>query len=405
MRVIKNVKKLEGKRVLLRVDFNVPLKNKVVMDDTRLLASIPTVEYLIKNKAKVILVAHLGRPNGKIVPSLKIDPVANKFGRLIKKKIKKLETKNWKLKKAEKEKILKEIEKMRPGQIAILENIRFSTDEEKNTGKLAKELSSIADIFVSDGFAVAHRASASVVGVAKYLPAYAGLLMEKELDGLSRISKRPKKPFVGIMGGIKTATKTPLIKKLLPKINYLLVGGGMLNTYLHLKGYKIGASVYEKSCTKKSLKCITRSKIIMPADLIVGNKKGDKYRLVSVGKKPGEICKKNEAIYDIGPETICLFSKYIKKSQTLFWNGAMGYFEQKPYNIGTLAIARLVASRSKGKAFGVVGGGETLQALEIVKMSEHIDLISTGGGAMLEFLSGKKLPGVQVLKKRLFSKY
>lgn len=399
IRGFKNLKNLENKRVLVRVDFNVPIKKGKVMDDSRLLASLPTIEYLIEKDAKVILVTHLGRPAGKVVASLKLDPIAVRFSTLLGKHVQKIDTGNWKMNDKKREALQKKIQQMRPGQVIMLDNVRFSPDEEKNSGTLAKELSELADIFVSDGFAVAHRASASVVGVAKYLPAYAGLLMEAEISGLEKIVKSYKKPFVGVVGGIKVATKAPLIQNILPKVDYLLVGGGLLNTCLHAKKYGVGGSVFDATCEKQALKCSKSKKIIMPIDVVVGTKDGKKFRLVSLGKKAHQVCGVNESIYDIGPETIGLFSKYIKKAQTLVWNGAVGYFEQPPYNIGTLSIARLIASRSKGKAFGVIGGGETIQAMEQVKMSEYVDLVSTGGGAMLEFLSGKKLPGIEILRK------
>jgi len=396
---IKQLRNLTGKRVLVRVDFNVPIERKKILDDTRLLASLPTIEFLIKNKAKIILISHLGRPDGKIVRSLKMDAIAAHLGKLLKRKVKKLETGNFKFNQKRRNYFEKQIDKMHPGQVVMLDNIRFSSDEEKNTGTLAKEISEFGDIFVMDGFSVAHRASASVVGIAEHLPAYAGLLLREEIKGLERVTKFPKKPFVAIMGGIKVATKAPVIKNLLPKVSYILIGGGILNTYLYARGYKVGDSIVDKGYKSDVLKFGGDRKVILPVDVIVGTKDGKSFRLVDLKKKPHQVCKKGEAIFDIGPQSICLFSSYIKKAQTIVWNGAMGYFEQEPYNIGTFSVARSVASRSKGKAFGVIGGGETIQAMEDVQMSEYMDLISTGGGALLEFLSGKNLPGVVALKK------
>ena len=398
MKSIKLVKKLKGKKVLVRVDFNVPVKNGKVLDDFRINATLPTIKYLSQAGAKVILVSHLGRPEGAIDPELKLDVIAGCVSSLLKKKVNKIDTRDFKFKKEELEDLRDSLDKLRNGQVVILENIRFSPYETKNTGTLARDLASLADIFVFDGFSVAHRDSASVTGVADYLPSYAGLLLEKEIEGLEKILKRPKKPFVAIMGGVKVETKAPVIKNLLPRVNNILIGGCILNTYLGCLGYGVGMSLVDKKCEAILEKLAKKRKVILPVDLIVGDNRGRKVRVVKLGKKPHKICTGHEGIYDIGPESIRLFSKYIKKAQTLVWNGSVGYFEQKPYNVGTLSIARLVASRSKGKAFGVIGGGETLQAMKEAKMGEFVDLISTGGGAMIKYLAGNKLPGIEMLK-------
>ena len=399
IKTIKQIRNLEGKHVLLRMDFNVPVKGKKVLDNTRLLASLPTLKYLIEKKAKLILVTHVGRPEGKVVANLKVDPIIEELSKLIKRKVEKLETGNWKLGDKKKLEIVKKVEKMRPGQVVMMENIRFSPDEKKDTGTLSQELANLADIFVIDGFAVAHRPAASVSGVAKYLPTYAGLLMEQEIKGLEKVTEKYKKPYVAIIGGAKTETKIPVIKNLLKKADNILIGGGIVNTYLKAKGYKVGDSLVDKNFQAEVLKYCKSRKIITPVDVVVGDMQGKNYRHVKLEKKPHQICKKGESILDCGPETIQLFAKYIKSAQTIVWNGALGVFEQKPYDIGTLAMARLVASRSKGKAYGVIGGGETLQTMDMVGMSEYVDLISTGGGAMLEFLSGKELPGIKAVSK------
>lgn len=399
MKTIKKIRNLKGKRVLVRVDFNVPIKNKKVVDGTRILATVPTIEYLINKKAKVILMTHLGRPEGKVVVSLKTDPIVERLNGLLKKKIVKLETGNWSASaKATagkmRLKLVKDLDKLKEGGVAMMDNIRFSVDESKDTGTLSQELANLADIFVLDGFAVAHRVSASVVGVAKYLPSYAGLLLEKEIKGLDKVIKNPKKPLVVVLGGAKIETKIPVMKNLLPKADKILIGGGVVNTYLKAVGYKVGDSLVDDKFKKEALQYCKNKKVVKPLDVVVGTKDGQHFSVVEVGNKPHQICKKGQAIFDIGPKTIQLYAKEIKKAQTLVWNGAMGYFEQKPYDVGTLAIARLVAARSKGKAYGVIGGGETLQSMEMVGMIEYVDLVSTGGGAMLEYLSGEKLPGV-----------
>ncbi len=397
--VISKKKNLKKNTVLLRADFNVPMKKGTIIDDTKIQASLPTIQYLTDKGAKVILVTHVGRPEGKVVPSLKVDPIVKKLSELLGKNVGKLETRNWKLTDKQLGTVVQQIDAMQAGDVMVMENIRFAVSEEQNDIRLAEQLSVLADIFVLDGFAVSHRTAASVTGVAKLLPSFAGLLFEKEIKGLSRVLEKPKAPFVVIMGGVKIETKLPVIQKLLPKVDQVLIGGGIVNTYLWALGYRVGDSVVDKQFKKQALQLLKKKKIVKPVDVVVGTSNGKQYRVVELKKTPHQICKKGEMILDIGPKTVQLYSLYIKSALTLVWNGAMGYFEQKPYDVGTLAIARLVATVSKGPAYGVIGGGETIQAMERVKMLEWVDLVSTGGGAMLEFLSGKKLPGMLVLEK------
>ncbi|EKD67256.1 MAG: hypothetical protein ACD_48C00511G0002 [uncultured bacterium] len=399
MTSITKAKNLSGKVVLVRVDFNVPIHRKKVLDDSRLVASLPTIQYLMETGAKVVLMTHIGRPEGKIVASLKVDPVVERLSELLKRKVKKLETGNWKLSDAKKVALVKEIGKLRPGQVAMMENMRFSKDEEKDTGTLSQELAALGDIFVLDGFAVAHRASASVSGIPKYIKGYAGKLLTTEIQGLSKVLNTPKTPFVAILGGAKMETKIPVMKNLVEKADAVLIGGGIVNTYLLAKGYRVGDSLVDKEFQVDAIKYCKRKNVIIPVDVVVGTKDGKKVRVVKIKKTPHDICKKGEGIFDIGPETLRLYATHIKNAKTLVWNGAMGYFEQKPYDVATLTVARLVASRSKGKAFGVIGGGETLQAMEMVGMTADVDLVSTGGGAMLEFLAGDTLPGIYALQK------
>ncbi len=395
IKTIKQIKNLKNKRVLVRVDFNVPLVETQnfasVQDDSRIESSIPTIEYLLKKSAKVILVSHLGRPEG-LDKKLSLEPVALRLIELMKKTVKLLKIERMDDYKNE---VTNETKKMKSGEIVMLENIRFFPDEAKNENNFGKTLASIADVFVLDGFAVAHIDSGSVTGVAKHLPSYAGLLLEKEIIGLSRALVKPKKPFVLVLGGAKMETKIPVLKNLLPKVDYVLIGGGIFNTYLKAKGLKVGKSLVDGDYLKEVLKYCDKKKVIKPIDFVVGKEDGSKAR-VQVTSYKLQVTS-GEAIFDIGPATIRLYAQYIKKAQTIVWNGAMGYFEQKPYDVGTMSIARLVASRAKGKAFGIIGGGETLEAMEKVKMTEFVDLVSTGGGAMLEFLGGKKLPGVKAV--------
>jgi phosphoglycerate kinase len=388
--LLKQLKTLKGKRVLVRVDFNVPVKRKKILDDTKLLASLPTIQFLIKKRAKIVLVTHFGRPGGKKNSALKVDVIGKRLEELLGQRVYKLNV--WKGKMAN-----RAVQELEESGVMLLENIRFDKQEKNNTGDLAKELAQLADIFVLDGFAVAHRTDASIVGVAEHLPSYAGLLLEKEIKGLDKVLDNPKKPFVVALGGIKIKTKIPVIKQLLPTADHILIGGGLFNTYLKAAGYFIGSSVIDKDMEKLALYYCKRKKVITPVDVVVGNFKGTKMRVVDIGKKPHVICKRGEAILDIGPKTIQLFAGYLKEAKTLAWNGAMGYFEQAPYDIGTKSIARVIASRSKGRAYGIIGGGETIQAMDLVGMKDDIDLVSTGGGAMLQYLGGKSLDAIEAL--------
>ena len=294
---------------------------------------------------------------------------------------------------------LKKIDAMKSGEVMLLENLRFHPGEEKNDKKFAAGLASLADIYVNDAFAAAHRAHASIVGVPKFLPSYAGLLMEKEVEVLGGLLSKPKKPFVAMIGGAKISTKISVIENLLKKVNWLLLGGALVNNFFRAAGYGIGASIFEPKELKTAKKFLKNKKIILPVDFVVGDFKGKKAWAVGVPKKRANLCKKPYGLLDIGPETIKKYSSVIRKAKTIVWNGPMGYFEIPKYSHGTVALGQLVAARSRGKVFGVVGGGETIEALQKTGMSEYIDHISTGGGAMLEFLEGKMLPGIKQLLK------
>ncbi len=390
---IKKVKSLAGKRVLVRVDFNVPMNRKAIADDSRIKASLPTIQYLHEQNAQVIIVTHMGRPDGKVIDSLKLDPVAKRLASLLKIKVKKMGE-------VVGPRVETTIKNMRLGDVVMLENIRFSADEKNERGELAKQLAAYADLFVLDGFAVAHRSAASVSGVPRFIPGYAGLLLEQEINGLDKLLHRPKVPFIAILGGAKMETKVPVLKNILPRATYVLLGGGIINTFFKARGYGVGESLLDAEYVPQALRYCRNRKAVVPIDVIVGSPDGKESRTVSIGKKPHVLCNSGEAIFDIGPATIELYKGYIEKAKTIVWNGAMGYFEQKPYDKGTRSIARFIADQSKGKAYGVVGGGETVQALEMIGMSDAVDLVSTGGGAMLEYLSGEKLPGIEVLKNK-----
>lgn len=395
MKNLQQIKDLKDKRVLVRVDFNVAVTKdgRIAPDESfKIEAALPTFKYLLEKKAKVILMTHLGRPKGKKVPELKVDPVADYLSEVLKKLVKKVDAVVGPA-------VEKEIAKMKGGEVLMLENLRFEKGEEENNAALAKQLVRLGDVYVNDAFGVCHREAASISAITKFLPSYAGFLLEAEVSALSKVMKNPKKPLLLIMGGLKFETKLLVIEKFLDKADKVLLGGGLASTCLKALGYGLGASVTDDNYLSLAKKIAGNKKISLPIDVIAGRKDQscDFYHL-PVPVKPCDLFKAPYAIYDVGPATIREWAKLIKKAQTIIWNGPLGYFEQKPYDSGTLAMARLVAGRSKGKAFGVVGGGETVAALRQSKMAEYVDHISTGGGAMLEFLAGKKLPGIEALK-------
>lgn len=383
LKSIKEAKHLFGQRVLVRVDFNVPVKNGEVQDNFKIQKSLPTIKFLLHSGARIILVSHLGRPTKKD-KKFSLLPVADELTKLLGTKVsfEKLENRDdWEGQK-----------------LVMLENIRFYKGEESNDPKFAKQLSDIADLFVLDGFAVAHRDAASVSGIQNYLPSYAGLLLDEEISGLSQVLEHPKHPFVVVLGGIKMETKIPVLKNLLPKADKILLAGGIINTYLAATGNKIGCSTIDKNYKKEAKYYVENSKVVKPIDMVAGTIKGTKTRVVSLDKKLN--LKKDEGVFDVGPNTVKLFSRYLKNANTIVFNGALGYFEQAPYHYGTYALVRYIAARSKGKTYGVCGGGETVEILRKLEVINDIDLVSTGGGAMLEFLSGKKMPGLKNLVKK-----
>jgi phosphoglycerate kinase len=393
IRSVKSIKKIAGKKVLLRADFNVPLKDGKIKDDYKIMAEMPTIRFLIRYKCKVIIATHLGRPDGRDnVYSVK--PIAKRLSELLGKNVKfvgdsiGLEAGT-------------EISKMDKGDVILLENLRFYKEEKKNNKKFAKELVYPADIYVNDAFGASHREHASVCAIKKYKPSYAGLLLEKEIINLKKIL-RPKKPLVAVIGGAKIETKLPLLKKIRGTANQILVGGALANNFLYALKYEVGRSLMDKksmALTKKIIsmyKMIGIKKFILPVDVVVGSRKDGAGK--AAVKKVDKVSN-NDIIFDIGPETIKLYSKYIKGAKTIAWNGPMGKFESERFRHGTLSIARVIASRSSGKAYGVVGGGETIEALRMTKMLDYVDWVSTGGGAMLSFLGGEKMPGLEGIIK------
>lgn len=389
--VVSRLKNLKGKRVLLRVDFNIPLGPKGHIgpaEEIKIRESLPTIEFLLKRGAKVIAVSHLGRPKG-CDPKYSLAPVAQHLGQMLGKKVlfadECIE---------EGTKLAKQLAKLKNGELALLENIRYYEAEEENDPKFAKQLAALADLYVSDAFATAHRAHASTAGVTKYLKSFAGFLLEKEIKNLDRVLKKPQRPMYVLMGGAKISSKLPTLEKMLKIADKVFLGGGMANCVLAAKGLKLGRSAVAKDEIRLAKKLMKNRKLVVPLDVLCADRLDDKAQ-VRVAKPDG--VKKNEYVIDIGPETMRAFALELKKAKTLVWNGPVGLFEVKKFSYGTIILGRVIASRSKGRAFGVVGGGETIAALEQTKMAEWVDHVSTGGGAMLEYLSGKVLPGIKPL--------
>lgn len=394
MRFLRQFKNLKNKKVLVRVDFNVELTKDGRVEPAeafKIESVLPTIKYLIEKKAKVILMTHLGRPKGNPSPEFKIDPVADYLSDVLKKLIRKARGVIGPT-------VEKEVAKLKPGEILMLENLRFEKGEEENDPSFAKSLAKLGDIYVNDGFAVCHRQAASVSAITKHLPSCAGFLLESEIKFLSKVMKNPRQPMILVMGGLKFETKLPMIEKFLSKADKILVGGGLASACFKALGYGVGQSVIDNEYLALAKKIAGNKKVLLPIDVIVGRIDEEcNFHHLPVPEKPCVLVKPPFAIYDVGPATIREWAKLIKKAQTIVWNGPLGYFEQKPYDTATLAMARLVATRSKGKAFGVVGGGETVAALRRSQMMEFVDHVSTGGGAMLEFLAGKRLPGLEAL--------
>ncbi|MEK7508599.1 MAG: phosphoglycerate kinase [Patescibacteria group bacterium] len=395
MKLLKQIKDLNNKRVLVRVDFNVALdKDGQILGDEayKISATLPTIKYLISKKAKIVLMTHIGRPKNH-EKNLRTNAVAEYLAGLLKKPVKKIDAVIGPV-------AQKAVEALKAGEVLMLENLRFEIGEEKNDPKFAQELAKLGEVYINDGFGMAHRVAASNVAITKLLPSYAGLLLAEEIKVLTKLKSNPKKPFLVIMGGVKFETKLPVIQKLLPKAGAILLGGALANTCLKALGYGVGDSLVDNDYLAVAKKIAQNKKITLPLDFIGGDTNGGAggYHHVIKPAKPGKLIAAPGGLLDIGPATVAEWAKLIKKSKTIVWNGPMGAFEDRPYDHGTLSIGRLVASRAKGPAYGVVGGGETVAALRRTKMQEYIDFISTGGGAMLEFLAGKRLPGIVSLK-------
>jgi phosphoglycerate kinase len=382
---------VRGKRVLCRVDFNVPLKDGEIVDDTRIRAALPTIELLRESGARIILCSHLGRPKGKPRNDLRMAPVAARLSSLLEATVATVDEVTG-------EAAAEAVDQLRDGDVLLLENLRFDPREEKNDPELAQELADLAQVYVNDAFGAAHRAHASTEGVAHLLPSCIGLLMQREIDALSRLLDDPDHPFVAIVGGAKVSDKTKVLQNLLPRVDTILIGGGMANTFLAATGRQVGVSLLEPSLVSVAADLLQQAQdagvtIALPSDVVVAAtidaRSGETRAADDVGD--------DQAIFDIGPETVRTWSDTIAAAQTIFWNGPLGVAENQAFAAGTRGVAQAVASAD---GYTVIGGGDSVAAIEQLGLAGQIDHISTGGGASLEFLEGAALPGIAAIPER-----
>jgi phosphoglycerate kinase len=383
----------------VRVDFNVPMADGRVSDDTRLRAALPTIEKLRAGGAKVILLAHFDRPKGKRVPEMSLKPVVGPLAKLVGAPVAFADD-------CVGETAFKAVSAMHDGDVLLLENVRFHAGEEKNEPAFAEALAALGDIYVNDAFSAAHRAHASTEGIAHLLPAYAGEQMRRELQALDAALGNPKRPVLGIVGGAKVSTKLDLLNNLVGKLNYLAIGGGMANTFRYAQGYDIGASLCEKDMADTAREILKKAEaagclMILPTDVVVAKELAANApsRIAHLGNAAGGLAP-DEKIFDVGPNTLKQIVDAISESQTLIWNGPLGVFEVQPFDKATVEAARHAASLAKaGKLVAVAGGGDTVAALNAAHVADDFTFVSTAGGAFLEWMEGKELPGVAALSQ------
>ena len=391
MNSIKDQKNLNKKKVLLRLDLNVPLKNGSITDETRINKIIPTIDFLIKEQSKIIIISHVGRPKGKVITDLSLKPICENVEKKINKKIRLVKENIFKLKKED----LFEDPK---DQIVFLENIRFYKEEEKNDTNFAKHLGKLADLYVNDAFSCSHRAHASVSKITEFLPSFAGLQFETEISALKKVTTEIKKPITCIIGGSKISTKIGIIKNLISKFDNIIIVGGMANNIIKYKGNQIGKSIKEENCdlmikeifeTLKNHSC----KIFFPDDVLIGKNLDDEPQIKQLNN-----IKDDDIILDIGPKTLDKIKRIIENSETVLWNGPAGYFENPNFANGSYDIAKAITKKNKNNTiYSVVGGGDTIALINKIKLIENFNFVSTAGGAFLEYLEGKELPGIKAL--------
>ncbi len=392
-----------GKKVLVRVDFNVPTDAEGrITDNKRIAQAIPTISHLLGKGAKIILATHMGRPDGKVNEKYRLDGVAKELSKLMDRTVTKLDD-------CVGDAVREKVASMKPGDIVMLENLRFHPEEEANDENFAKSLAALAELYVNDAFGTCHRAHASVHAVTRFLPSAAGFLLEKEIDIIGRAIENPEHPFIVILGGAKVSDKIGVISNLLPKADYILIGGAMANTFLKATGHKMGASksedgkldyareMYSKSdSTKVDFTCSELKKIVLPWDVVCARNPNEKETRLLLLKNCTESVPDDMMALDVGHDTIAIFKKLLKDAQTVIWNGPLGYFENETFNTATREIAEFISTTS---ATSIIGGGDTAAAIEKYDFAKRLTHISTGGGASLEFIEGKKLPAIEALEE------
>lgn len=392
MKILQNAN-LAGKKVFLRTDFNVPVENGEIQDTTRIQESLPTINFLLKNGAIVIIGTHLDRPDGRVVEEMRLDAIAKKTSEMLGRPVAKFDD-------CVGAEIKSRLSQAKPGDIFMLENLRFHAGEESCDADFVKELASLADIYVNDAFGTAHRKHASTYGIAEILPAYPGLLLEKEIKILTGVLENPKKPMTLIFGGAKIKTKLGMIKNFIGKADHFFLGGGLANTFLAAAGYNVADSLYEKDQLELARETMLEVEkndghLVLPTDVIVASEISDSAEILDL---PIQDVEGDMKILDVGMTTIERLKKIIANSETIIWNGPLGLYEKRPFENGSKELADAI---SRSKAFSVLGGGDTIDCIKkFGHKADEFDHVSTGGGAMLQFLSGEKLPGIEILKTK-----
>ena len=391
MNSIKDQENLERKKILLRLDLNVPLKNGSITDETRIVKIIPIIDFLIKKQSKIIIISHIGRPKGKVNHSLSLKPICDSLEKKIKKRIRLVKEDIFKLKK-------EDLFKDSNDKIIFLENIRFYEEEERNDTNFAQHLAKLADLYVNDAFSCSHRAHASVCKITEFLPSFAGLQLETEISALKKVTTEIKKPITCIIGGSKISTKIGIIKNLVSKFDNIIIVGGMANNIIRYNGNQIGRSIKEENCDliiKEIFEILKNHscKITIPEDVLIGKNLDDEPQIKELSN-----IKKDDFILDIGPKTLKKIKRIIENSKTVLWNGPAGYFENPNFANGSYEIAKAITKKNKDNSiYSVVGGGDTIALINKINSIENFNFVSTAGGAFLEYLEGKELPGIKAL--------